>query len=137
MVQRDLVVESVGFYGLNGIAHGIFRFLPGRGGDGRKKGKIIQPRRDPACFRLTLLQPRQHVLRASKDGRRKPGKSRNGKAIATIRRSEEHTSELQSLMRISYAVFCLKKKQIENKFNSYHNRQLICILCITITKQKE
>src|SRR3546814_5682731 len=29
------------------------------------------------------------------------------------RRSEEHTSELQSLMRISYAVFCLKKKNIE------------------------
>src|SRR3546814_7565659 len=31
--------------------------------------------------------------------------------IARILRSEEHTSELQSLMRISYAVFCLKKKQ--------------------------
>src|SRR3546814_4445341 len=31
-------------------------------------------------------------------------------------RSEEHTSELQSLMRISYAVFCLKKKN--NKYNS-------------------
>src|SRR3546814_6964110 len=30
-------------------------------------------------------------------------------------RSEEHTSELQSLMRISYAVFCLKKKTIPNK----------------------
>src|SRR3546814_9265998 len=30
-------------------------------------------------------------------------------AILCIRRSEEHTSELQSLMRISYAVFCLKK----------------------------
>src|SRR3546814_2083922 len=30
-----------------------------------------------------------------------------------IRRSEEHTSELQSLMRISYAVFCLKKKKYE------------------------
>src|SRR3546814_8066611 len=30
-------------------------------------------------------------------------------------RSEEHTSELQSLMRISYAVFCLKKKKIKNK----------------------
>src|SRR3546814_1630152 len=29
------------------------------------------------------------------------------------RRSEEHTSELQSLMRISYAVFCLKKKKVE------------------------
>src|SRR3546814_2606843 len=30
--------------------------------------------------------------------------------VDTLRRSEEHTSELQSLMRISYAVFCLKKK---------------------------
>src|SRR3546814_4663117 len=30
-------------------------------------------------------------------------------------RSEEHTSELQSLMRISYAVFCLKKKQKETR----------------------
>src|SRR3546814_12482328 len=30
------------------------------------------------------------------------------------RRSEEHTSELQSLMRISYAVFCLKKKKNQN-----------------------
>src|SRR3546814_9729477 len=32
-----------------------------------------------------------------------------------LRRSEEHTSELQSLMRISYAVFCLKKKKQEQK----------------------
>src|SRR3546814_7574886 len=32
-----------------------------------------------------------------------------------LRRSEEHTSELQSLMRISYAVFCLQKKKILNK----------------------
>src|SRR3546814_5131647 len=31
-------------------------------------------------------------------------------AATAVRRSEEHTSELQSLMRISYAVFCLKKK---------------------------
>src|SRR3546814_2811735 len=36
--------------------------------------------------------------------------------IAEIRwRSEEHTSELQSLMRISYAVFCLTKKKYKNK----------------------
>src|SRR3546814_10909176 len=33
-----------------------------------------------------------------------------------IERSEEHTSELQSLMRISYAVFCLKKKKKQKKF---------------------
>src|SRR3546814_10099417 len=34
--------------------------------------------------------------------------------IGGVKRSEEHTSELQSLMRISYAVFCLKKKKINN-----------------------
>src|SRR3546814_8406956 len=33
-------------------------------------------------------------------------------------RSEEHTSELQSLMRISYAVFCLKKKKKNNQINT-------------------
>src|SRR3546814_7203199 len=37
-------------------------------------------------------------------------------------RSEEHTSELQSLMRISYAVFCLKKKKIIRIENSSHNQ---------------
>src|SRR3546814_7951995 len=35
-------------------------------------------------------------------------------AMSLMDRSEEHTSELQSLMRISYAVFCLKKKIINN-----------------------
>src|SRR3546814_9646404 len=36
----------------------------------------------------------------------------------TFLRSEEHTSELQSLMRISYAVFCLKKKRYQNQTNN-------------------
>src|SRR3546814_10354313 len=36
-------------------------------------------------------------------------------------RSEEHTSELQSLMRISYAVFCLKKKNIHRTQKIYRN----------------
>src|SRR3546814_1700216 len=35
--------------------------------------------------------------------------------VSSRPRSEEHTSELQSLMRISYAVFCLKKKNIDIK----------------------
>src|SRR3546814_6582811 len=39
---------------------------------------------------------------------------------AVAARSEEHTSELQSLMRISYAVFCLKKKQ-KNKHHRVHD----------------
>src|SRR3546814_1227554 len=36
-------------------------------------------------------------------------------------RSEEHTSELQSLMRISYAVFCLKKKKIQTRIPATKN----------------
>src|SRR3546814_7980936 len=35
-----------------------------------------------------------------------------GLSVDPVDRSEEHTSELQSLMRISYAVFCLKKKNV-------------------------
>src|SRR3546814_4640770 len=43
------------------------------------------------------------------------GQSREAAALRGLRqRSEEHTSELQSLMRISYAVFCLKKKKSYN-----------------------
>src|SRR3546814_3808814 len=41
------------------------------------------------------------------------------------KRSEEHTSELQSLMRISYAVFCLKKKKQEHiKYTHTHQKQI-------------
>src|SRR3546814_7914656 len=51
-----------------------------------------------------------HFLGGRKDDRRA--------GLAILRRiagrSEEHTSELQSLMRISYAVFCLKKKKLTN-----------------------
>src|SRR3546814_3969304 len=44
--------------------------------------------------------------------------SRSLPSRSQIYRSEEHTSELQSLMRISYAVFCLKKKNKLNKNNT-------------------
>src|SRR3546814_965923 len=53
-------------------------------------------------------------------------------------RSEEHTSELQSLMRISYAVLCLKKKKYtNNKHSSKHRRrQYVTVLrCSTHTYQ--
>src|SRR3546814_4791242 len=48
-------------------------------------------------------------------------------------RSEEHTSELQSLMRISYAVFCLKKKNTTNKTQS----QYITSINTTITTNND
>src|SRR3546814_9402925 len=51
--------------------------------------------------------------RAARIGDRAAG--RLGLRRLRCRRSEEHTSELQSLMRISYAVFCLKKKTQKNK----------------------
>src|SRR3546814_9115894 len=52
---------------------------------------------------------------------REPGVSEGTNRLAqalAFARSEEHTSELQSLMRISYAVFCLKKKKKKNNTKS-------------------
>src|SRR3546814_8136102 len=55
-----------------------------------------------------------------------------GRMCDSSLRSEEHTSELQSLMRISYAVFCLKKKKNnQNKYNNLYIRQLyIYTVCV-------
>src|SRR3546814_5289252 len=55
-----------------------------------------------------------HYLRSPRRTRR-PGRRRPGHPGQYRHRSEEHTSELQSLMRISYAVFCLKKKNQHTK----------------------
>src|SRR3546814_9994583 len=46
-------------------------------------------------------------------------------ASSSSSRSEEHTSELQSLMRISYAVFCLKKKKNTKYTCEYHRKKNI------------
>src|SRR3546814_1460322 len=51
--------------------------------------------------------------------REKLGRHRRARLLHALFRSEEHTSELQSLMRISYAVFCLKKKKKKQK--NHHN----------------
>src|SRR3546814_3124947 len=52
-------------------------------------------------------------------------KAQGGEVLGAVRhpRSEEHTSELQSLMRISYAVFCLKKKNNAN--HAYKHTYLV------------
>src|SRR3546814_3655354 len=55
--------------------------------------------------------------------RRRALPARDAKAFGD--RSEEHTSELQSLMRISYAVFCLKKKKETTKINNSLHVRLI------------
>src|SRR3546814_4150700 len=53
-------------------------------------------------------------------------------------RSEEHTSELQSLMRISYAVFCLKKKKTRLiQYQKTHCKRLICHNQLTINTNNQ
>src|SRR3546814_4221529 len=71
-------------------------------------------RTDTLCPYTTLFRSVPGLRRGAQQGRR-PWRRRfppvRARAAAeTCSRSEEHTSELQSLMRISYAVFCLKKK---------------------------
>src|SRR3546814_1039243 len=51
------------------------------------------------------------------------GKGSNQSVAAGRLRSEEHTSELQSLMRISYAVFCLKKKTKSPSYQFKKNKK--------------
>src|SRR3546814_4937781 len=55
-------------------------------------------------------------------GERDLGEPAADDRLADILRSEEHTSELQSLMRISYAVFCLKKKKKDKAVMRYANK---------------
>src|SRR3546814_5788550 len=52
--------------------------------------------------------------------------------VTASTRSEEHTSELQSLMRISYAVFCLKKKKIRDLVSYRYNNESLQELILTI-----
>src|SRR3546814_3019420 len=65
--------------------------------------------------RLRLRRRRGHADRRDDD--RLAARPAYGLAILFPHRSEEHTSELQSLMRISYAVFCLKKKKKHTQYN--------------------
>src|SRR3546814_10784528 len=74
----------------------IYVQRPIRNGDSTDRDECA----DRACRRLAQSIARRHSIRAYRA------------SLASARherRSEEHTSELQSLMRISYAVFCLKK----------------------------
>src|SRR3546814_19659005 len=87
---------------------------------------FLMIRRPPRSTRTDTLFPYTTLFRSGRTGARlDPARLGDPDAPAGVRagtlqpagrcvaaaRSEEHTSELQSLMRISYAVFCLKKKQ--------------------------
>src|SRR3546814_9316785 len=89
---------------------------------------LFPARRSSDLRRLKLerIEPRGTIqLRASLETAcclRLPSSGYSGQSGSALR-SEEHTSELQSLMRISYAVFCLKKKK-----HHYNNQQLVSAL---------
>src|SRR3546814_1831399 len=65
-----------------------------------------------SCRRVRA--PRPFRSRRAAPGPSRPRGSCASSSSVSFHRSEEHTSELQSLMRISYAVFCLKKKKKYN-----------------------
>src|SRR3546814_10422395 len=67
---------------------------------------VASARRCPAGARAADGEPASAGRRGDDLHRAAASRGRGG-----VERSEEHTSELQSLMRISYAVFCLKKKK--------------------------
>src|SRR3546814_1561222 len=83
----------------------------------------------PAGRRAQSAHPRRYrgrywsAERPSPDHRRDPASAplRRPSPAPSSARSEEHTSELQSLMRISYAVFCLKKKKHKNTYTKCTN----------------
>src|SRR3546814_4735169 len=70
--------------------------------------RLSRPIRDVGCWCWPAFLP-GNSQRGSARVRAAPKGLAIGSAVTS--RSEEHTSELQSLMRISYAVFCLKKKK--------------------------
>src|SRR3546814_4205071 len=66
---------------------------------------LFRARQPQKCFAGAVAQHLGHTKASGVPGHRLEN------VLAVPARSEEHTSELQSLMRNSYAVFCLKKKQ--------------------------
>src|SRR3546814_4067766 len=87
-----------------------------------RRSSDLDPRRRRRCRRVCPEQPRTRsvgALHRRPRVRVTPERPETGNHPC---RSEEHTSELQSLMRISYAVFCLKKKKKTNTTNQ-ENRQ--------------
>src|SRR3546814_6778560 len=89
----------------------------GRGSSPARPAPVLQMMNvdafDLLATAVLLLNERGHVEHANAAAEDLFGRSRK-----QLRgRSEEHTSELQSLMRISYAVFCLKKKNTKDKQN--------------------
>src|SRR3546814_7122173 len=82
----------------------------------RQRKRPPEPAREVAKFRIVIVLQARH-FRLQRHAAERTVTRTLLPDFRVHRRSEEHTSELQSLMRISYAVFCLKKKK-RNKTNT-------------------
>src|SRR3546814_8245281 len=91
-------------------------------------------RRPPGSTRTDTLFPYttlfRSLIRAASDTRRGPVSLRISVSLVWKARSEVHTSELQSLMRISYAVFCLKKKINSTPVTSFKTTDIVYHLAL-------
>src|SRR3546814_2677282 len=79
----------------------------------------------PAGFRRQQLGQRAHLTQPREGNAALVTVEQQVAQRGGIGRSEEHTSELQSLMRISYAVFCLKKKKKDMQYSKYEETKKI------------
>src|SRR3546814_16475776 len=110
-----MCTSSSFYYSILSLSYGLFFFL--------------MIRRPPRSTRTDTLFPYTTLFRSAPSQQRAAGRASHRRSRSHCEpaysrpyhrsrggsRSEEHTSELQSLMRISYAVFCLKKKKHNTK----------------------
>src|SRR3546814_2380794 len=82
---------------------------------GRAKGDTGSTEVQVAILTERIRNLTEHFKTHAKDNHSRRGLLMLVNKRRSLLRSEEHTSELQSLMRISYAVFCLKKKNTTRK----------------------
>src|SRR3546814_8561852 len=123
-MSLDLRLVAANWVGLGGavsggvaiktaVTFGLLRFTGTRPGTAAEAGVLMSSPSETTLIVLGVATQAQLIL---------PSTAAFWQTVTAIglTRSEEHTSELQSLMRISYAVFCLKKKNMTHKHNKLH-----------------
>src|SRR3546814_5981666 len=120
--MRDNTARSQRFPGFSGNRSCQYCFTA-------KPGSVIGGLRMRTFSVLSNPVSREGAVRMSSDCSARCALNRKLSAM----RSEEHTSELQSLMRISYAVFCLTKKKITRASPLHHDTKHGCLTFVLLS----